>query len=62
MIARYEECAGCADDMKEVEEKRGGLVARTVVCSSPAVVSVPNSTKVQAIANDWHLASCMRNH
>jgi len=30
--------------------------------ASQAVVSEPNHTKVQALANAWHLASCMRNH
>ena len=30
--------------------------------ASRAVVSEPNRTKALALANAWHLASCMRNH
>ena len=30
--------------------------------ASRDVVSEPNRMKVQALANAWHLASCMRNH
>ena len=29
---------------------------------SRAVVSEPSRTQAQALANAWHLASCMRNH
>jgi len=30
--------------------------------ASRAVASEPNRIKAQALANAWHLASCMRNH
>jgi len=30
--------------------------------ASRAVVSEPNRTNAEALANAWHLASCMRNH
>jgi len=62
MIARCEECAGHANNTMKVEDKRGRLAACALVISSQAVVSVPNHTKAQVLANAWNLASCMRNH
>jgi len=63
MIARCVECTSRTDDMMKVEgKKRAGLTAGGSVFRSKALVSVPNRTKAQVLANTWPLASCMQNH